>query len=229
MKTKNNFLVSTVIFLLCIGCNPDNDILPEGTQKESEFGTLRGIIENYIPGLIDKIEVNKVYSDSLTGDEDEHLLGSAKVNTSGEFSLYLIDLPSHLIIDADYWLSNFTLKRDCVFYSMDFYEILVYKGTMNVGRIVKTNFNKWTDIDSFFRSFGKDGTVVFMLYSRTQFTMRGVHQDDYKFNFDVEIKKGWNEIAITKQQDKVGYYYSSYTYTYTTTIPNDVKWRYFGY
>lgn len=228
MNTKNINLLVSAVFLLFIGCNPDSDNIPDGTQKETQVGTLRGTVENYIPGLFDKMEIKQRYSSSMM-ESDEYLLGSAKVNTSGEFSLYLIDLPSHLNIDADYWLSNFTLKRDCVFYSMDFYEILVYKGTMNVGRIVKTNFNKWTDIDSFFRSHGKDGTVVFMLYSRTQFTMRGVHHDDYKFNFDVEIKKGWNEIAITKQQDEVGYYYSSYTYIYTTTIPNDVKWRYFGY
>ncbi|MDD4993537.1 MAG: hypothetical protein PHR83_15025 [Paludibacter sp.] len=228
-KIKINLLLLGLSFLL-FSCNPNSENLQEGT--------ITGTIENYTPGSIDKIEASSSYINDKSSDNPISL-GVGTTKNSGKFSINLIDVPATYITYSENWAKLFDKKvsNDTIEYDADFFKIEAYKGTMKVGYIVKTNATYSLAPYDLGLYLDNGVTLVYLLYSKSSFTIKGIYKLAYchkVFNFNVDIKQGWNEVARTIQKDHdyttfPPNYHEFDTYTYTTNIPTDVKWRYFSY
>ena len=92
--------------------------------------------------------------------------------------------------------------------------LIAYKSNSLVGYIYKTDMND----DPLSSSF-VNGTLLIFMYSDRACTIKDTNTSH---SFDLNLKKGWNEVAGTYQQ-------SSSTLSYTTKIPSNLKWKYFPY
>ena len=168
-------------------------------------GTLSGTISNYTSGTYDVIK-------SMDGYSSSTILGSCTPGSNGSFSLKL-SIPTLNTISGDLGSSGITVSDSNAKIGIT-QGLSAYKSNSLVGYIYKTDMTANPTSSSTL-----SGTIVIFMYADRACTIKGSVDGG---SFDLSLKKGWNEVAGKYQQSS-----SNSTLTYSTSIPSNLKWRYF--
>jgi hypothetical protein len=167
-------------------------------------GTLTGTISNYTSGTYDVIKSMDNYSSSA-------ILGSCTPGSNGAFSLKL-SIPTLQSISQG--STGLTISDSNAKIGMT-QVLIAYKSNSEVGIIVKTDMNVNPESSSTI-----SGTLIIFMYADRACTIKGSISG--QGTYDLNLKKGWNEVAGKYQG-------SSSSVTITTSIPSNLKWKYFPY
>ena len=201
MRTLKNVVGALVLSLTLFSCSNNEEI--------SLDGTINGTIYNYSAGVFDAIEC----LDQNLGTS----FGRCTPTADGKFSIKL-STPTTLNHFSDYG-TVLTISDPTTKYVQTL--LVIYKNNNMIGLILNCNFTTFAGLSSSGLNVGNAYTTI--TYSDKNCTIKG---SNISISYDMTLKKGWNQVAGKKINSST----MSGTTTIlsgTTTIPSDLKWRYF--
>jgi len=199
-KTVLLLCISLIIYSSCSKKDDTEPTTDTNNQTVTADGIITGTISNYSAGAFDAIECI---------DAGGNVFGNCTPTSDGKFSMKL-STPTNLqeiVAGSDVSVSDRTAKSTMV-------TMGIYKNNSPVGELFKCNF---TSYSSSIMKTANNLMTVFMYFDKNC-TIKGT-ESKTSTTYDLNLKKRWNEVVL-----KVT---GSSTYTLSSTIPTDLKWRYF--
>lgn len=203
MKTTlKSILFGTVICLAMLSCNPDE--LTTG-------GTLNGTISDYVTGSIDSLK-------SCANNKTDSVIGKTAVLSNGKFTL-IMGIPTGSKVQK---LTGVVVSDSTALIGTG--QIYAYKNHLPIGSVTKCNF-----IHSLTATPTVGDGYVMLVYSTKTCSLKGsLVKDTLTTNYDMNLKSGWNQVLYKLTEYTISSSSKKQTYTYSTSIPSDLKWRYFS-
>ena len=166
-------------------------------------GSINGTIYNYNSGVFDEIKC----IDNHTGN----ILGHCTPTADGKFKLKL-STPNTLSYNFRVYGTGLAISDTTSKYVQA--DLVIYKNNNEIGIIINCNITSFTTMNFSDLYVGKAYTII--IYSDKNCNIKGSNNSVY---YDMTLKKGWNEVAWER--------INSSTMSDTSTLPSDLKWRYF--
>lgn len=211
-----NTIYKFIFVALCVtffSCNKDEN-LSTGASSITSDGVLSGKIVDFVPNSIDSVKV--------LGSGN---IGARKVLSSGDFTIGL-SVPQ---LSRSGNLSGVTLS-----------DINAMTGSVSINTYLNNNFNgsiRKCNFDSLY--INKAGMSYSMfVYSDRDFTMKGTHietgirvdrTEKFTANYQVALKKGWNELVTKVDLYTLTSNSLIQTQTVTNIITPDLQWHFVKY
>jgi len=207
MRTLKNIIGTLILSVAFFGCSNQN---APATNNEEVLhdGTINGTISNYTAGAFDAIECIQLESSGTS-------LGRCTPSADGKFS---IKLSTPTTLHNTYFSeTGITVSDPTANYNQSV--LAIYKNNNPIGFILNCNFTTVNSISSIYdleSNLLAGNAYSVLMYADKNCTIKGSISS---VNYDLTFKKGWNEV--------VGKKVTSSSTSATTTIPSDLKWRYF--
>lgn len=211
MKTTFKFIL-VALSVTFFSCQKDEN-LSTGSSSITNAGVLSGTIVNYTPNSIDSVRVW----------DTENYIGMNKASMTGDFSIDLaVPHLSKFGAMKGVFVSDTTAMTGTV-------SIYSYLNNNSNGVLLKCNYT--TD------SFNIVGMAYsFFIYSDKNLTIKGTLVNKYAWDsgtktssftyiYNVNIKKGWNELVIKLNSFTSSQYSLTRSESITNTITSDLQWH----
>ena len=204
MKTTlKSILFGTVICLAMFSCNP---------EELTTGGTLTGTISDYVTGSIDSLKC-------CANNTLDSVIGKTAVLSNGKFTL-IMTIPTGSKVQK---MTGVVISDSTALLGTG--QIYAYKNHLPIGSVTKCNF---THNPSATPTVG-DGYVM-LVYSTKPCSLKGsLIESTVTTSYDMNLKSGWNQVLYKLTEYTISSSATKETYTYTTSIPTDLKWRYFSF
>jgi len=204
MKTiLKSILLGTIFCFAMFSCNSDE--LTTG-------GTLTGTIADYVTGSIDSLKC-------CANDSIDSIIGKTAVLSNGKFTL-ILTAPTGSKVKK---MTGVVISDSTAQWGTG--KIYAFKSHLPIGSVTKCNF---THNSSATPTVG-DGYVM-LVYSTKPFSLKGsLVKDTVTTTYDMNLKSGWNQVLYKLTEYTISATGRKLTYTNTTSIPTDLKWRYFSF